>query len=161
MKNIGLKIRWLLAIACTITVGFAPVRASSDSVATWRAFFQTVIPAAATNFTSLRGAFDSASGNYAVKGPFYPQLVHDCMIFSTGAGNTQAWDLRCQLTGYSGQAMGPGTPEGQLVHDLTAALPHLKRGSNMMNEPQWKDGTNTAVTIVMGGILIAHGYTGI
>ncbi len=156
-----MKIRSLLAIACTITAGFAPVRANSDAVATWRAFFQTVIPAAATNFTSLRGAFDSTSSNYAVKAPFYPQLVHDCIIFSTGAGATQAWDLRCQLTGYSGQAIGPGTSEGPLVHDLTSALPHFKLGHNMMNEPQWKDGTNTAVTIVVGGILITHGYTGI
>src|SRR5665213_464777 len=113
-----MKFRSLLAIACTITVGFAPVPASSDSVATWRAFFQTVIPAAATNFTSLRGAFDSTSGNYALTAPFYPQLVHDCIVFASGAGDTQAWDLRCQLKGYSGQAMGPATPEGPLVHNL-------------------------------------------
>ena len=107
-----MKIRWLLAIACTIIVGFAPVRASSDSVTMWRALFQTAIPAATTNFTSLRGAFDSSSANYAVKGPFYPRLVHDCIIFSSGAGDTQAWNLRCQLTGYSGQAMGPATTDG-------------------------------------------------
>lgn len=156
-----MKIRSLLAIACTITVGFAPVRASTDSVATWRAFFQTVIPAAATNFTSLRGAFDSTNGNYAVKAAFYPALVHDCIIFSTGAGDTQAWDLRCQLKGYSGQAMGPATSDGPLVHDLGSVLPHFKLGHNLMNEPQWIDGTKTAVTIVMGGILITHGYTGI
>jgi hypothetical protein len=156
-----MKIRSLLAIACTITVGFAPVRASTDSVATWRAFFQTVIRAAATNFTSLRGAFDSTSGSYAVKAPFYPALVHDCEVFSSGAGDTQAWDLRCQLTGYSGQAMGPATSQsGTLVHDLASALPQFKFGKNLMGEPQWKDGTNTAVTIVFGGILIVHGYTG-
>jgi hypothetical protein len=156
-----MKMRALLAIACTMIVGFAPVRASSDSASTWGAFFQTTIPAATTNFTSLRGAFDSTSANYAVKAPFYPKLVHDCIIFSSGAGDTQAWNLRCQLTGYSGEAAGPATTDGPLVHDLGSALPHFKLGKNMMNEEQWKNGKNTAVTIVIGGILITHGYTDI
>ena len=155
-----MKIRSLLAIACAITVCFAPVCASSDSAVTWRAFFHTVIPAAAMNFTSLRGAFDSTSGNYAVKATFYPQLVHDCIVFTSGAGDSQAWDLRCQLKGYSGEAMGPATTEGPLVHDLASALPRFKLGKNLMGEPQWKDGANTAVTIVFAGILITHGYTG-
>src|SRR5665213_2193593 len=99
-----MTIRSLLAIACAINIGVAPVHASSEPAATWRVFFQTIIPAAAANFTSLRGAFDSTSGNYAVKAPFYPQLVRRCIVFVSGAGDSQAWDLRCQLKGYSGEA---------------------------------------------------------
>lgn len=56
--------------------------------------------------------------------------------------------------------MSPATPEGPLVHDLASALPRFKLGKNLMGEPQWKDGTNIAVTIVFGGILITHGYKG-
>jgi len=156
-----MKTRWFLAVACAMTVGFAPVRASSDSAAPWRAFFQIVIPAATNNFTSLRGAFDPTSANYAVKAPFFPQLVRGCIVFVSGAGDSQAWNLRCQLKGYSGEAVGPATHEGPLEHDLSSALPRFELGRNVIGEPQWKIGSNTAVTIVFGGILVTHGYTGI
>jgi hypothetical protein len=156
MKNV----RSFLALACAMALGIAPVRANGDAAASWRAFFRTVIAASATNFASLRGAFDSTSGNYAVKASFYPGLVHDCIIFTTGAGDTQAWDLRCQLRGYSGQAMGPATPQGPLLRDLASALPHFKPGKNVMGEPQWIGGDNS-VTVVFSGILVVHGYTGI
>jgi|HubBroStandDraft_6_1064221.scaffolds.fasta_scaffold890452_2 hypothetical protein len=150
----------LLAV-CVGALGFASPRADGDSRALWRTFFQRVIPAATRNFAPLRGAFNANTGNYALKASFDPRLVRDCMIFTTGADDTQAWQLRCQLVNYSGQAMGPATAQGQLTHDLASALPHFQLGKNLMGEPQWKDGKGTAVTIVFNGILITHGNTDI
>ncbi len=136
---------------------------ASDSAgaAAWRGFFQRVIPAARLNFAPLRGAFDAQSGNYAVKGSLNSAIVRNCIIFETGALDSHAWDLRCDISGYDGQAAGPSTLPGTLTRNLGAALPGFTRGKNLVGEPEWIDAHHASVTIVFGGILIKHGYTGI
>jgi len=133
----------------------------SAGVGAWRGFFHRVLPAARLNFAPLRGAFDRQSGNYVVKGPLNSAIVRNCIIFETGALDSHAWDLRCDISGYDGQAAGPSTQDGTLTRNLAAVLPGFKRGKNLMGEPEWIDARHTSVTIVFGGILVKHGYTGI
>lgn len=140
--------------------GGARANGSSDAAA-WRSFFQRVLPAAQLNFAPLRGAFDAQSGNYAVKGSLNSAIVRNCIIFETGALDSHAWDLRCDILGYDGQAAGPSTLPGTLTRNFAGALSGFKRGKNLMGEPEWIDAHHTSVTIVFGGILIKHGYTGI
>jgi hypothetical protein len=134
---------------------------NSAGIAAWRAFFQRVLPVARLNFVPLRGAFDAQSGNYAVKGSLHSAIVRNCIIFETGALDSNAWNLRCDISGYDSQAAGPSTLPGTLMRNLSAALPGFKRGKNLMGEPEWIDAHHASVTIVFGGILIKHGYTGI
>lgn len=137
-------------------------RASDSSgAAAWQAFFHRVLPAARLNFAPMKGAFDPKSGNYRVKGSLNPAIVRNCIIFQTGALDSHAWNLRCDISGYDGQAAGPGTQPGALTKNLDAALPGFKRGQNLMGEPEWTDTHHDSITIVFGGILIKHGYAGI
>jgi hypothetical protein len=150
---------FLFSIACAAILTGGPVRAGEgESITAWKTFFRIAVPAAAHNFSALRGAFDSAQGDYAVKTAFNPKLVRNCRIFTTGAGDSSAWNLRCELSTDAGQAVGPATAQGPLTRALSAALPQFKRGTNLMGEPQWKGSNQIAVTVVFGGILITHGY---
>ncbi len=151
------------AIAIMLAVfpsGGARASDSADAAA-WRFFFQRILPAARLNFAPLRGAFDAQSGNYAVKGSLNSPIIRNCIIFETGALDSHAWNLRCDISGYDGQAAGPSTPSGTLTRNLAAALPGFKRGKNLMGEPEWIGAHHTSVTIVFGGVLIKHGYAGI
>jgi len=138
------------------------VRASDSAGASaWRGFFKRVLPAARLNFAPLRGTFDAKAGNYAVKVPLNPAIVMNCIIFETGALDSHAWDLRCDLSGNGRQAAGPSTQPGALMKNVAAALPGFHRRKNLIGEPEWVDAHHTSVTIVFGGILIKHGYNGI
>jgi len=134
---------------------------NSAGTAAWRGFFQRVLPAARLDFAPLRGAFDRNSGDYTVKGSLNSAIVKHCIIFQTGALDSHAWNLRCDISGYEGQAAGPSTLPGTLTTNLSAALPGFKRTKNLMGEPEWIDAHRTSVTIVFGGILVKHGYSGI
>jgi hypothetical protein len=126
---------------------------ATASVNPWSAFFGTVLPAAPHDFAALRGAYDAANSEYRVRSPLNAKIVHDCKIFESGS---EGWNMRCALSGYTGQAAGPMTTDGSLTRDLTAALPGFRRTKNVMGEPQWRRG-DVAVTIVFDGILITHG----
>ena len=137
----------------------APAATSKATAATlaprvraWRAFFARVLPAAADNFASLRGALRRDDA-YATKVPFDSRLVRDCQIFGSGYGEG---DLRCVAVGYDSK---DGIDVDALSADLTAALPGFTRDKNLMGEPRWRDDRHhTSVTIVFfGGVLVNHG----
>src|SRR5205823_4728766 len=104
----------LIALMLAVFQGGGARQSDSAGAKAWRDFFQRVLPAARLNFAPLRGTFDPRSGNYAVKGSLSWAIVRNCIIFETGASDSHAWDLRCDISGYDGQATGPSTLSGTL-----------------------------------------------